>query len=152
MSGHLNYLLVLLVFLGGKKLDAIMPDNAENDNSYATYVKECLDILLEYGTDRYGKVHTPILVSILDVENRNCPSNPVAFDEYFRVTRRERRNPAGSNMLTDQAMLKTMYFFSAMSGTKKYENFADNYAKYVQKSLVDNNGFYCRTICAFNKR
>ena len=57
-------------------------------------VQVCLDTLMEHGTDRYGAKTTPVLVSILDVETRQCPSNPAALDEAFRVIRRERRKLA----------------------------------------------------------
>jgi hypothetical protein len=69
---------------------------------YGYYVQQCLDSLIQYGTDRYGKIHTPVLVGILDVGSKECPQNPAALDEQWRVTRRERRNPAGANLLTDQ--------------------------------------------------
>jgi hypothetical protein len=68
-----------------------------------------MDLLMQYGTDRYGEVHAPILVSILDVETRDCPEQPESLDEAFRVIRRERRNPAGANLLTDQPTLRAMY-------------------------------------------
>ena len=45
---------------------------------YIVYVKECLDLLLDFGRDRYGKIHSPILVSILDAESRECPQMPLA--------------------------------------------------------------------------
>jgi hypothetical protein len=40
---------------------------------YAHYVRECLEVLIEHGTDRYGQVHAPILMNILDVHTRECP-------------------------------------------------------------------------------
>ncbi len=101
-----------------------------------------MDILMDYGTDQYGKIKAPILVSILDVNTRTCPQNPEKLDEDFRVTRRGRRNPAGSNLLTDQATLKTMYALSAITGNKDYATFADRYAGYVMKNLVDEQGFF----------
>ena len=55
-----------------------MFNNAEN---YLVCVQECLDVLVEYGADRYGPKHLPILVSILDVESRDCLQNPKPLDE-----------------------------------------------------------------------
>jgi len=109
---------------------------------YLLRVRECLDVLMKDGTDTYGKVHAPILVSILDVETRTCPENPEKLDEYFRVTRRGRRSPAGSNLLTDQATLKAMVALSAITGDSDYADFADRYAGYVMKNLVDEQGFF----------
>ncbi len=58
-----------------------------NTHAYIDYVQECFDVLMEHGTDRYGEKHAPILVSILDVENRSCPENPEPLDEQWRVQR-----------------------------------------------------------------
>jgi uncharacterized protein YyaL (SSP411 family) len=110
--------------------------------SYLSRARECLDILMKEGTDRYGSVHAPILVSILDVETRTCPEVPEKLDEAFRVTRRGRRNPAGSNLLTDQATLKAMHALSAIGGNSAYADFADRYAGYVMQNLVDERGFF----------
>lgn len=113
---------------------------AESED-YLQYVTKCLDTLLEFGTDRYGPKHTPVLVSILDIETRQCPSNPAALDESWRVTRRERRNPAGANLLMDQPLLKTMVVLSAVTGEGKYGRCAENYIDWYLKNLVDDKGF-----------
>ena len=60
---------------------------------YAPYVERCVNVLMKHGTDTYGEVHTPLLVSILDVQTRACPEIPEKLDESFRVSRRGRRNP-----------------------------------------------------------
>lgn len=114
----------------------------DEQRPYAQYVGTCVNVLMKHGTDTYGKVHTPMLVTILDVESRKCPEKPEALDERFRVVRRERRSPAGSNLLTDQPTLKTMYALSAITGKSDYADFADRYAGYVMKNLVDEQGFF----------
>ncbi len=118
------------------------PAFAKGKPKYQPYVKECLDNLIKYGTDRYGSVHAPILVSILDVHKRSCPENPEKLDEYFRVTRRERRNPAGSNLYTDQPVLRSMHFLSLKTGNRKYSDFAAGYTTYVMENLTDDKGFF----------
>ncbi len=109
---------------------------------HAASVEACVNILMQQGTDRYGRVHTPMLVSILDVETRTCPEVPEALDEYFRVTRRGRRSPAGSNLLTDQPTLRAMHRLSEMTGEREYADFADRYAGHVMRNLVDEQGFF----------
>ena len=104
-------------------------------------IAECLDILMCDGTDHYGPTNAPILVSILDVESRQCPSNPAALDEAWRVVRRERRNPAGANLLTDLATLKTMDVLSQATGDAKYARFGDKYIGWYLNHLVDERGF-----------
>lgn len=119
--------------------ETTMPDGHVK---YASYVATCLDVLMEHGTDTYGEVQAPILVSILDTNSRTCPKLPEALDESFRVTRRDRRNPAGSNLLTDQPTLRAMYALSDITGNGKYADFADRYAGYVMRNLVDDQGFF----------
>ena len=115
---------------------------AQHDKRYLDYVRQCLDLLIEHGTDRYGKTKSPILVSILDVRTRDCPENPEQLDEEWRVIRRGRRNPAGANLLTDQPLLKTMYALSAVTGDAKYAAFARTYSDYYMKNLVDEKGLF----------
>jgi arylsulfatase A-like enzyme len=102
--------------------------------------RECIDLLMQYGTDRYGPVHAPILVSILDVHTRSCPENPAAGDEAFRVTRRERRNPAGANLLTDQPLLRAMTWLSRISGDQRYRQFAERAVGYTLDHYTDEKG------------
>lgn len=109
---------------------------------YASYVENCANTLMTHGTDTYGKVHTPMLVSILDVETRACPENPEPLDEYFRVTCRGRRSPGGSNLLTDQPTLRALHALSASTDKSDYADFADRYAGYVMENLVDEQGFF----------
>ena len=110
--------------------------------AYRSRVEECLDTLIAHGTDRYGPVHTPMLVSILDVKTLTCPRNPKVLDEAWRVTRRERRNPAGSNLLMDLPLLETMVLFSETHGEARYAEFARGYITYVATNLVDEKGFF----------
>ena len=116
-----------------------------NGKRYIDYVRQCVDLLMEYGTDRYGEVETPILVSILDVETWKCLVNPEKLDQRWRVKGRiTRRNPGGANLFTDQPLLRTMYPLSAAIGDDKYAQFARTYADYYMKNLVDKDDFFCR--------
>ncbi|NND07038.1 MAG: hypothetical protein HKN87_11720 [Saprospiraceae bacterium] len=133
---------VLLVLTIHFNLHSGAPYTSDDLGKYTSYVKECLDILMEHGVDRYGEVHAPMLVSILDVETRTCPSTPKKLDEYFRVTRRDRRSPGGSNLLTDQPTLKAMYALTNLTGNSDYAAFADHYSSYVLKHLVDDQRFF----------
>ena len=116
--------------------------SSRTDDHYTGYVKQCLDLLMEYGTDRYGPEHTPLLVSILDVETRTCPRDPLPLDESWRVIRRDRRNPAGSNLLHDNTLLRTMFHLSQLSGEGKYQDFAVDYLSYCMDNLVDEKGLF----------
>ncbi len=133
--------LITIASLGRLDVYAEESQATHNDSSYTEHVQTCIDLLMAYGKDTYGKVHAPILVTILDVESRTCPAIPEKLDEYFRVTRRGRRSPGGSNLLTDQPTLRAMYALSSITGKSKYAAFADRYAGYVMKHLVDEQGF-----------
>ncbi|MBM3892397.1 MAG: hypothetical protein FJ388_25050, partial [Verrucomicrobia bacterium] len=123
-------------------LDSGLKPETVEQRPYRDYVRECLDLLISRGTDRYGKVHAPILVSILDVRTRECPENPLPLDEKFRVIRRERRGPAGANLYFDQSTLRAMLALSRISGDKRYAEFADQCTGYWMKHLVDDKGFF----------
>ncbi len=118
----------------------LKPEDIENQG-YLAYARECADLLLEHGTDRYGKVYTPHLMSILDVRTRTCPRDPLPLDEEFRVTRRGRRGPAGGNLYLDQPTLRAFSALSRITGDKRYSSFVRSYLSHCMKELVDDRGF-----------
>lgn len=67
------------------------PPQSEHLPRYRDYVQQCIETLMERGSDRYGKKTSPIFVSILDAETRKCPQNPEKLDADYRVVRRGRR-------------------------------------------------------------
>ena len=117
----------------------IKPQDVEK-RPYLGYVRECVDLVIEYGTDRYGKVHSPILMNIIDVRDRICPVNPLPLEEEYRVTRHGRRGPAGANLYADQSTIRSMYALSLLTGDEKYSRFARNSLDYYLRHLVDEKG------------
>ena len=114
----------------------------QGSRTYLSPVEACLETLMTYGTDRYGARHTLILVSILDIESRECPANPLPLDQQWRAQRPMRRNLAGANMLMDTSTLKTMYHLSEVTGGTKSANFAETYMDYYMTHLVDEEGLF----------
>ncbi len=108
---------------------------------YLDYVIECLDALMEHGTDRYGSRHTPMLVTHLDVATRACPENPPPAACFRGLMRPCFWKPRGSDLLVDQATLRAMYAVSQLTGKREYARFADDYFAFVMKELVDDKGF-----------
>lgn len=100
----------------------------------------CLEILARDGTDHYGPAKTPVLASILNVVTLQCPSNPPALDEAWRVIRRERRNPAGANLLSDLRTLQTMSLVSQIRGDTNLAGFTDRYVSWYLEHQVDDHG------------
>lgn len=132
----------VLCWVSCYQLSAATTNVQPSQSEYLRPVVTCLDTLMRDGTDHYGSVHAPILVSILDVETHECPSNPAALDEAFRVIRGDRRNPAGANLHTDLPTLRTMYALSQATGNPKYAHFADEYVRWYTTHLVDERGFF----------
>jgi hypothetical protein len=135
-------MMIWLFLIPGQAINAEVNHFPGTDKSYVAYVRECIDLLMTHGTDTYGPEHTPILVSILDVESRISPEDPLGLDEAWRVTRRERRNPAGANLLSDNALLRTMVNLSQVTNDGSYEEFANRYTDYYLHHLVDTNGLF----------
>jgi neutral ceramidase len=124
--------------LGGEQAAA----DGDRDGRYLGYVRQCLDVLIECGTDRYGAAHSPLLMNILDVRTRECPADPEAFDEAYRVTRRERRGPGGGNLWMDQETIRAMYALSRQTGDLRYAQFADRSLSHVMTQMVDEKGLF----------
>ncbi len=129
-----RWLLVLLAV--GVSLGAW--GDARQAQPYSTYVRGCLDTLMAHGRDVYGPKETPILVSILDVETRQCPEEPEILDEPWRVIRRHRRNPAGADLSSDMATLSVM---RQLGGA--YADFAREYAGYYLRDLPRKRDLLC---------
>ena len=119
----------------------ILPDEVEN-RPFLDYARECVDLLISHGTDRYGSVHSPLLMNIIDVRTRTCPQNPLAVDEAYRVTRRERRGPSGGNLYMDQPTIRAMFALSQATGDQRYAEFARECLNYTVKNLVDEKGLF----------
>lgn len=104
---------------------------------YLAPVGATLDTLLRHGTDRYGIVHSPIWMAILDAEKLESPRDPLPLDEATRVQRRGRRAPGGSNLFLDQAMLRAAHRLSELTGSMRYDDAARRYVSYYLEHFVD---------------
>jgi hypothetical protein len=115
---------------------------AEEYLPWRTYVTNCVDTLIEHGTDRYGPIKTAMLMSIVDVRTHQSPEKPLWLDTvaFYEPGRAHRRAMRGSNFWYDQAMLRVMYRLSKLSGDPKYADAADRYIDAVFKYAVKDNG------------
>lgn len=130
MTSRLTKWLVLALLLCAAPCG--FAEETGGDGRWRTYVTQCLDTLLEHGTDVYGPVKTPMLMAILDVRSLTSPETPELYDDFYRTEGRPthgRRSPAGSNLWLDQPLLKTMYRLSSATGDAKYSGAADAYVK-----------------------
>ena len=123
-------------------LDSGLTPETVEKRRYLDYVRECLDTLMAHGTDRYGATHAPILVTILDVVTRTCPDDPPRSVPWRGVQRECFWKPRGSDLLSDQITLKTMYAVATITGQKRYAEFADRYITHYTSHYVDPKGFF----------
>ncbi|NUN96248.1 MAG: hypothetical protein HUU16_08740 [Candidatus Omnitrophica bacterium] len=135
-------LLGLLFFplLVGMPIAFAGPIEPEKAARYRDAVKSCLDKLLEFGTDRYGPVHTPMLMSILDIRTGESPKEPLVLDGLIRSEGRlHRRNPAGADLWDDQPLVRTLFAFSELTDNPRYAHAAEDYIRvYFERSIKDN--------------
>ncbi len=123
-------------------LDSGIPESSVEDRRYASYVTECADALMQWGTDRYGGEHHPFLVTILDVESRECPPDPPRQYPYWRGQQRDCFwKPRGADLLVDQSTLEILDVLSGITGEARYAAFAERYAR-AAMSLVDDKGMF----------
>lgn len=136
-------MLVLAIGAAGPEVldSGLSPADVER-RPYRDYVRECVELLIKHGTDRYGKVHSPLLMNILDVRTRACPEDPLALDEAWRVVRRERRGPAGGNLYADQATLRAMIALGRITGNPRYGAAAEQCMDLTMSRLVDDRGLF----------
>ncbi len=116
-------------------------DDANQPVVWRQAVQSCLDNVIRHGTDRYGKVKTPMLMSIVDVRTNTSPQTPELLDGQIRAEGRpQRRNPGGSNLWTDQPLLRTLYAFSKITDDSRYAKAADDYVRYAFEHARKPNG------------
>jgi hypothetical protein len=100
--------------------------------------------LIAHGTDRYGAVRSPLLVSNLNVTTKDNPTASTlgAADEIWRVERRERRAPGGANFLHNQSVYRAMIRASQAAGNEAYADFIDANFDWALSNLVDSNQMF----------
>ena len=107
---------------------------------YLDYARECIDLLIEHGTDRYGDVQRPILMNILDVRTRDCPAQPLPLDESWRVIRRGRRGPGGANLYNDLPTCRAIRALATVTGERRYAEFLTRSLRHYLANLTDDRG------------
>ncbi len=98
--------------------------------AYANY-------MIEYGRDRYGEIHSPLFVSIMDRKTstvfkyRKVPYAHVVTKPYAPGLRRDYklrpndRTYSGGNLLEDLPLYGLLYRLTGLTNDKRYKNEAD---------------------------
>jgi hypothetical protein len=146
------------VVLVRKVADAVLRDNPKRP--WLTSAKTCMDTLIKHGTDTYGTVSTPMLMSIINVNTLTSPEDPlkgfteqsdediandVFYDACMRTEGRPlhgRLSPGGSNAWLDQPLIRAMYLCSDMTSDTSYSDAADAYMSYFMANCKKANGIF----------
>jgi len=135
----LSFVITLMSIAGCSNADI----RQKNDNKWMSYVTNCLDTLIEHGTDKYGTIHCPMLMAVIDVNTLQSPEKPRLCDSLVRCEGRlHRRGEAGSNPWYDQKTIGSMYLCSELTGDKKYAQAADAYLDYFMKHCCKENDLF----------
>jgi hypothetical protein len=116
-----------------------------SEKRYLAAVVEFLGTLIEKGTDRYGKKHTPLLCLALDPETYSPPKPPRKVDrEYainFEYLNRDfgyywQSHMHGSDLIYDQGTIRALYAATEVTGDAKYGKAADAYLDFFLENMV----------------
>jgi len=130
---------LLAMTLCGTAIQAELPET--NQHRWSPYVEACLQTLIERGTDRYGEIHSPMIMAVLDVRSLDAPEHPEVLDSLIRLEGRiHRRGERGSNLWYDQPLIRAMYEVSRRQNDPKYAQAADDYIRYTLEHCHKENG------------
>ena len=120
---------------GKKALDNTVKQSDGKYGDYLWYVRTYADTLLNHGRDTYGKIHSPLIASVLNRETLRL----FAGDELDRIKhlprketglRQEDRMLTGGNPMQDQNLYQILYALTEVTGNKRYAEEADKTLKW----------------------
>jgi uncharacterized protein YyaL (SSP411 family) len=118
---------------------------AETKGRFIDSARQFLDTLIDKGTDRYGKRHTPLFCLSLDPETHAPPIPPEKIDmqyarsfEYlyrdFGYYWKSHLHSAGP--IYDQGTIRALYATSDATGSPKYRRAADMFLEFFLTNMV----------------
>ena len=102
--------------------------------SLLDYVRRFADTILQYGTDRYGTVHSPMFVSILMLATKEHPGSAVPSIPGQRMGDRAM---FGGNLQHDIPLLEALVALSELTGDTRYREAADAYLQFFLDNCTD---------------
>jgi len=94
---------------------------------YFYYAKSFADTMIAEGTDRYGKVHSPMFTSLMDMETHR---NPLDTPGNSPGQRYGDRSIHGGNLFHDVMLLRALDYMSELTGNDKYCKAVTEYLKF----------------------
>jgi hypothetical protein len=115
------------------------------DKPYLSAAQTFLDTIIEKGTDRYGKMQTPVFCLALDPETHAPPKAPAKIDwQYarsFEFLYRDfgyywKSHLHGSGLIYDQGTMRALYALTGATGKPQYAKAADAYLNFFLENMV----------------
>lgn len=105
---------------------------SSEDGRYLSSVREFADTFLAHGLDHYGKIHTPMWVSVLSLKTLSLLESKAEDPNWQHTYNAEDywREARGSNLYRNIYTLRTFYELSRLTGDPKYQQAADAYLTY----------------------
>ena len=122
-----------------------------NDGDYAGIARAYSDYMIAYGRDRYGKVHSPLFMTVLNRKTGKplrAPYPHVITKPYAPGLRRDHkmrpydRTYAGSNPLQDLPLYGLLYRLSEVTGNKHYGEEADKSIAWFLANTQADSGLF----------
>ncbi|MGM0493877.1 MAG: hypothetical protein ACQER1_13125 [Armatimonadota bacterium] len=101
---------------------------------YLGYVTSFLDTMIEKGTDRYGEVHSPMFVGMLETDTHEHPGG---YIPSIPGQRWGDRPFWGGNLSHDRPLLEAMEYVSEYTGDARYREAAHAYLEFFLDNCTD---------------
>lgn len=124
-----NKLLLPLLIISVFSTCETKTENSDQPSPYLEAVTHFADNVLEYGQDRYGDIHSPLLADGINVKT----GEPVRW-EYKNNTW------IISNLASQQNLMRTFVGLSALTGDQKYRDRAAEIISYMYDNHTDKQG------------
>lgn len=103
------------------------------------YAREFIDTMIREGTDRYGKVYSPMFASILDMESHRLPDDIPANIEGQRYGDRSLH---GGNLHHDVMLLQACSLLSQITNDETYARAKKDYLQFFLKNCPQAIGLF----------
>jgi hypothetical protein len=117
----------LILDLAFGKVPTFPRTKFQASKGYLYYAKTFADTMIASGTDRYGKVNSPMFASLIDMETHR---NPLETPQNSVGQRYGDRSIHGGNLFQDVMLLRAMDNLSKITGNAKYEQAVTDYISF----------------------
>ncbi|PYV14645.1 MAG: hypothetical protein DMG07_11580 [Acidobacteria bacterium] len=132
-------------FIAGGMAAPMLARTPAKDGAYIGGARQFLDTMIEKGTDRYGRKHTPVFCLSLDPETYSPAKAPDKVDWKYRRNFEWLFRDYGyywkshlhsANLIYDQGTMRALYALTEVSGDKRYARAADAYLDFFLENCV----------------